>query len=401
MLYLFGISINFFLILLLSSKKNKILADKFLLIWLVIICAHLLLFVIVTTMPFKKYGELYAIMRLFPLLHGPMLYLYAGAMTSMLPTNKKVWALHFLPFIFVLFVFSPFFLLSTAEKMAVITTGGKGYELEMMISKYTTLFSGVVYVIWLFLILSKHKKNIANQFSFDEKIKLNWLRYYVYGLGAIWGVVIAQTVSSKSYDNYIFGIVVVVVVVTGYFGVKQGRIYDNIIPQFPSADLESNLGNDQLYITESSPYLKVLEETPYNEPEKTHPILLKTKYVKSGLSEASAEEAYNNLRVLMEQEKVYTEPELSLNGLAQKIRIHPNYLSQIINEKEEKNFYDYINALRVQEFKRRIVIPDNNKYTMMSLAADCGFNSKSSFNKNFKKFTGQSPTEYLNKNTKI
>ena len=99
----------------------------------------------------------------------------------------------------------------------------------------------------------------------------------------------------------------------------------------------------------------------------------------------------------MQQEKFYTEPELTLAALAEKLNIHPNYLSQVINEKEGKSFYDYINTLRVEEFIRLILIPENSKFTMLSLASDCVFNSKSSFNKNFKKVTGQSPSEYLNK----
>jgi AraC-like DNA-binding protein len=81
--------------------------------------------------------------------------------------------------------------------------------------------------------------------------------------------------------------------------------------------------------------------------------------------------------------------------LAKKIKIHPNYLSQVINEKQGKTFFEYINTLRVEEFKRLVALPESKQFTIMSLAYDCGFNSKSSFNKNFKKVTGQSPSEYL------
>ena len=98
----------------------------------------------------------------------------------------------------------------------------------------------------------------------------------------------------------------------------------------------------------------------------------------------------------METEKIYTESELSLSELANRLNTLPNYLSQVINDKEGKNFYDYINMLRIDEFKRLVSRPENRKYTLLSLSYDCGFNSKSSFNKNFKKVTGQSPSEYLN-----
>jgi YesN/AraC family two-component response regulator len=81
--------------------------------------------------------------------------------------------------------------------------------------------------------------------------------------------------------------------------------------------------------------------------------------------------------------------------LADELQIHPNYLSQSINEQEGKNFYDFINYLRVEEFKRISTLPENKKYTIQTLASDAGFNSKSSFNRYFKKVTGLSPSEFI------
>ena len=109
-----------------------------------------------------------------------------------------------------------------------------------------------------------------------------------------------------------------------------------------------------------------------------------------------AENLHSRLTQLMETEKIYTESELSLSELANRLNTLPNYLSQVINDKEGKNFYDYINMLRIEEFKTLVSRPENRKYTLLSLSYDCGFNSKSSFNKNFKKVTGLSPSEYLN-----
>ncbi|WP_439504449.1 helix-turn-helix domain-containing protein [Sediminibacterium sp.] len=395
MLYLFGIGINFFLILLLFSKKDKILADKFLLAWLIIICCHLLLFVVATSIPGNKYIDVFAIAPLFPLLHGPMLYLYSAALTNMLPENKKIWTLHFIPFIVVLIIISPFLILSPEEKIAIIDSGGKGFEIQIRINNYSTLISGIVYVIWLFVILNKHKQNIANQFSYEEKIKLNWLRYLIYGLGIIWIIIIAQKINETSYDNLIFGFAVVLVIIIGYFGIKQGRIYSNTISQQLNNNFEISLNLEKIEnnITNSE-----ISEIRLNQSlDKKGQNLVKKKYANSGLTEITSQIQYEKLNELMQIEKFYTEPELTLSALAEKLDIYPNHLSQIINEKEGKNFYDYINKLRVEEFIRQVLLPENSKFTMMSIALDCGFNSKSSFNKNFKKVTGQSPTEYLNK----
>jgi AraC-like DNA-binding protein len=396
MLYIFGISINLFLILLLFSKKKKIVADKFLLIWLVIICLHLLLFIAATT-DYKSCPELAIIGVLLPLLHGPMLYLYTGAMTNMLPVNKIIWALHFLPFIILFLLFSPFFLLPTEGKHLVITSGGKGFEFQLMINEYAIIISGIVYIIWLFIILNKHKLNITKQFSYDEKIKLNWLRYLIYGLGVIWLIIIAQSIIVKSYDDYIFGAAVILVVIIGYFGIRQGRIYNSQIISISDNHLQSNFLNEQFKINQAQTGLYLTEDLPTLPNEKHVAILIKKKYANSGLTEKLSQDLHKKLKDLMKNEKLYVESELTLSRLAEKLDIHPNYLSQVINEKEGKSFYDYINTLRVEEFKRLLLIQDNSRYTLMSLAIDCGFNSKSSFNKNFKKVTGLSPSEYLNK----
>ena len=97
----------------------------------------------------------------------------------------------------------------------------------------------------------------------------------------------------------------------------------------------------------------------------------------------------------MLQEQPFKDPELTLGELAKKLSVHPNILSQVINSFENKNFYDYINNLRIEEFKKLTQQPDSKKYTLLSLAFECGFNSKTAFNRNFKKAMSMSPTEYL------
>ena len=66
-----------------------------------------------------------------------------------------------------------------------------------------------------------------------------------------------------------------------------------------------------------------------------------------------------------------------------------------VNKKVGKNFYDFVNQYRLEEFKRLLSDPKNRNLTLLSLAIDCGFNSKSSFNRHFKKVTGQTPSQYF------
>ena len=97
----------------------------------------------------------------------------------------------------------------------------------------------------------------------------------------------------------------------------------------------------------------------------------------------------------MEKEALYKKNDLTLQDLANRLDTHPNYLSQVINEMEHKNFYNYINSLRVKEFIRSASRGETKSYTLLALAFDSGFNSKSTFNKYFKESTGKSPSEYF------
>ncbi|MBM3437307.1 MAG: helix-turn-helix transcriptional regulator, partial [Bacteroidetes bacterium] len=98
---------------------------------------------------------------------------------------------------------------------------------------------------------------------------------------------------------------------------------------------------------------------------------------------------------LMQHEKVYLDETLTLNKLSEQLEILPNYLSQVINERFDKNFYDFVNSYRIEEFKILVQRADNRNKTLLALALDSGFTSKTSFNNFFKKLTGKTPTEYI------
>lgn len=93
-------------------------------------------------------------------------------------------------------------------------------------------------------------------------------------------------------------------------------------------------------------------------------------------------------------ERPYLNPELTLTQLASDLDITTHHLSQIINEQFKLNFFEYINQFRVEEVKSRISNPEFENYSFLGIALDSGFNSKSSFNRIFKKFTNQTPTQY-------
>ncbi len=100
------------------------------------------------------------------------------------------------------------------------------------------------------------------------------------------------------------------------------------------------------------------------------------------------------LLLLMNTEKPYLEPELSLADLARRMQTSPAALSQLINAGIGKNFNDFVNEYRVDEFKQQVRDLSKNHLSFLGIALGCGFNSKATFNRAFRKSTGQSPREY-------
>ncbi len=105
----------------------------------------------------------------------------------------------------------------------------------------------------------------------------------------------------------------------------------------------------------------------------------------------------SKIEVFLRKEKPYLNPQLTLPELAMQLHISMHVLSRVINECYDKNFQDFINTYRVEEFKALITNPKYKHQTILAVALDAGFNSKTAFNRSFKKITGNTPREFLKK----
>jgi AraC-like DNA-binding protein len=242
------------------------------------------------------------------------------------------------------------------------------------------------YIVLSIIQLRNYKRNLKNEFSYTEKINLDWIKYLIIGMAVIWIVIL-----SGKGDWYIYSAVVLFIIFIGYFGIKQIGIFSQNRPddiKFErQAEFQTKVSENQN--SQSNKEKSLLKDYPKEENSEPK------KYQKSPLSAEAALEIHERVKNIMSSEKLFKNEELTLNQLADVIKIHPNYLSQVINTYEKKNFYEYINELRIFSFINAVKLPENKKYTYLSLAYDCGFNSKSSFNRNFKKVTGISPSEYF------
>lgn len=130
--------------------------------------------------------------------------------------------------------------------------------------------------------------------------------------------------------------------------------------------------------------MKAVEENPKKE-----------KYAGSLLSEEGNKILYTNLLELMEQEKLYLNNKLTIDEVAKRLMTNRSYLSQMINDKFKTNFNNFINEYRVKEAQRLLLENNTNNYSIEGVSISVGFNSKSTFNAAFKKFTGIRPSEFI------
>ena len=356
--YWAGIFIACFSSFLILGKKKKRTADFVLAVWFLIIGAHLTFFVLFHSEGYMKFSYLIGFEIPFPFMHGPLLYLYILCITGRSP-GRKIWVLNCIPVFIIYMMLLQFLLMSPQDRMTVYQNKGKGYEMLSQIIKFLMIFSGILYVGLSLLAVKKYKRKISDQYSNTEKINLNWSYYLIIGIALIWIAVILRN------NILIFSMVVLFILVAAYFGISRVGILD-----FPVT----------------------AEVNDPKEADREDEII---KYQKNSPGDDVIQSIYEKLVYKMKNEKLYKDPELNLNYVAQILDVHPNILSQVINSMENKNFYDYINRQRIEEFKRIVTLPDNQKFKILSLAFESGFNSKTSFNRNFKKYMNCSPSEFL------
>lgn len=108
-------------------------------------------------------------------------------------------------------------------------------------------------------------------------------------------------------------------------------------------------------------------------------------------------EYYHELIRLFEEEKIYRNPNLSLECVAEKMGISAGYLSRLVNDTTNSGFSQFTNSYRVKEAQRKLISKEYSHYNILSVGLESGFNSKASFNRNFKELAGMPPQDYLRK----
>ncbi len=369
-LFFIGVFLAFFLQFLLLTKKNKTMSDKILAIWMFLIGFHLFSYCIYYLGYWDTYPHLVGIHHWVPLLHGPFLYLYIIFSLRSNQHFRRNDFLHLVPALLTFLYMCRFYFFYTTEEKVMVNNGEiDDFSIFMYISLIAFIISGITYSILSYRLLNKHRRLIDENFSYDENIDLNWLKYFIWGIGIIFltGTIISLIREvlaielSFNLDLIFYTEITLFIVFLGYFGIRHVGIFSD----------NENLSD------------KIVEPKKQGE------------YKKSGLDEDVAESSHQDLLKIMQEHKPFLQPKLTLAKLAEFLDLSVNHVSQIINQYENMNFYDFVNRYRVKEFKEKIKNSESRNYSILGIALDCGFNSKSSFNQVFKKTTGKTPSEYM------
>lgn len=367
-----GLSQTFFTALLIVTKKPSSVANK-----LMSALMFMLFFDLVFVLIKIKIIEFYS----FPFIaftYGPILFLYVLFMTTSGKKFSHLNLLHFLPFL-AFFVISVIFRdQSMFSNMSDFLVQDKTISLRIV---YGICFflSISVYSILAFIAIGKHQKNLKNLVSYtSSQLTLNWLKiisisfYVSYIILFILGG-LSIIVNFIPFDPYytIFIFLALFSFIYGFYIIKQPNLLNSL---------------------------------PYPENDSSEVEKPSRGYLRSGLNKASADRLLKDLIDYTETNKPYLNRDLNINTMSELTGIPKHHITEILNEYYMRNFFTFINEYRVKEVILRLNDPSNKNYTIMAIAYDSGFNSKSTFNSIFKTITGYTPTHYkseLDKGLKV
>jgi AraC-like DNA-binding protein len=287
-------------------------------------------------------------------LFGPSLYWYSVTMARKVQPQVKTLLLHLLPF---------FLFLLTVLILRVINNawGIRPSYFQYMLSAMHIQI--LCYMVVSIREISAYQHKIENVFSSLDKMNLNWLKLNVIAFLCMWIVDIINFLAGhiKSVPDEAF-------IIMGFISLLINFLFANLI-------IYKGLTSPELFME--------FPESP-----------VKNKYSGSLLSPEQSSKIAEKLKDFMEKEKPYLEPEITLQDLSSKVDIQPRYVSQVINERFNKNFFEFINDYRVEEAKTQLAKDSGLEKTVLEILYECGFNSKSVFNTFFKKSTGLTPSQY-------
>lgn len=361
-------------------KKNNSVANRLLALLILLPAVPVFSNFVIYTGKLQSFPHLLYIYQILINLFGPVYYFYCMTLVGQPFKFSKDKLLHLLPSILPLYFWLDFLMLSKQEQIDFVThflnAGHLTWKMELVsITPSIIAFPYMIVAAWKVYQRTYSAKNV---FANLKTLKISYIREFIH-----------------------ITVFEILVLIGLHFLVPLKHIEIIWVPI---------LGNVMYFyvIYKSYNYSIIFSEKDYEEYQKRFIPLNEyvsqssvSKYAGSTLSEQKLEDYVRQLNNGFKVEKWHLDPELNLKTLSQKSNIPTHCISQTINQKFEKNFFDYVNSYRVKSLKQKLLEPKYQHFKLEELAYMCGFNSKAAFQRAFKKHVGMTPTEYRNLKTDI
>lgn len=304
-----------------------------------------------------EYPELVFWTNVLPLTFGPLLWFYTRSLINGHLWLPRVWWAHFLPFllIFSLMVIS-YHIQPEIRKIEILKLSRQLHNsLPVILSTLAFYLHVLFYVSLTIRDILSFRKEMKNQYSSIRRINTDWWitltgLYALLLLSALVNSFFGFSDREAAYETSLLVLSFTTLVYAAFF----------------------------LYRAVVAPFSLIEETTP--------------RYAGSPLEKQEILRIEVELDKLMMERKLFCEPDLSVQRLAEELGTSGKWLSQVINQQKGLNFFDYINRMRIEEAAH--TLSSDSKITVLEVMYACGFNSKSSFNMAFRKYIGQTPTQY-------
>ncbi|MBC7534452.1 MAG: helix-turn-helix domain-containing protein [Ferruginibacter sp.] len=366
-------------ITLLFEKSNRE-ANRYLTALVLVSLGSLFHNFLIETTIYNQYPQLYFLPVLLSFGIGPLLYLYINRLINLKPLRSRSVFFHLLPLIIQFVFYGICFVQNGAAKYHIYSNLYQ--PLINPLQNLVVYCSVSIYIYLSFKEIHFFKRQVNDYYSNNSKIALQWLNRLLYLFMLYYMLSILFVIISYSFNissNYFPADLLrcIIIFTIAVFAVKQNSL----------VDIQHNL------------HSVIAEQVELREEGSTKATAIQLPEREITGEEASAKAKEVNPALLkkiievVEVEKLYLQEELTIADLANKLGYSTRTISFSINSGLKKSFSLFINEYRVNLFKEKKASGKFDHLTIMSLAYDCGFNSKSTFNRIFKEITGSSPKE--------
>lgn len=325
---------------------------------------------------------------------GPVVLMYVQSLLnpSFQFRGEQYW--HFIPVMIYLLLQLSIFLADfvLAPQQSLINGVDSDFSDYAQIPGFISM---VIYFVLALRYYRRYRQLMQQVVSYADLLLFRWVRNFLLAFLSFLIITFIFEIIATFYNVYYtgswwyylsFALIFYYIAITGYSNAVETTIA-----------FETNLLTNKpvMLLPSSTAFTSQTHTTPADTIEDIAYIEIRSEAGNTLDKHFPLEEWKEKVLQLVQTQKAYEDPELSLLILARQLQTNPSQLSKIINQGFGKNFNDFVNHYRVEAVKAKIAAGEHQLQTLLSLAYDCGFNSKATFNRAFQKHTGKSPSAYV------